>query len=143
MPLRIVGTALVKWLGGGTVLAALLGAGGWFYHNWQTDQLETQLAEAQSEMQAALTDQVRAESDARELRQALNQWQRSAEEAQRRADALAAQAEESRAQVRTLMSRLAEREQQYRALQAHIRAAPESDDGPVAPVLRDTMEALP
>lgn len=38
---------------------------------------------------------------------------------------------------------LAERDADYQAIRQRIRQAPASDDGAVAPVLRDTLEALP
>ncbi|MEQ4538039.1 MAG: hypothetical protein ABN479_03750 [Billgrantia sp.] len=38
---------------------------------------------------------------------------------------------------------LAERDADYREIQRRIRQAPAEADGPVAPVLRETLEALP
>ena len=103
--------------------------GGWLWHQAETARLELAVTEAQFE----------AES----LRRGRDAWQ---ERANRYRDdlaiAIAEQAHAERA-VRELQAELADRGARYRKLQARIRQAPEADDGPVAPVLRDALEALP
>lgn len=42
-----------------------------------------------------------------------------------------------------LQAALAERDADYQEIRQRIRQAPAEADGPVAPVLRDTLEALP
>lgn len=136
MPLKLAGGALIKWLGGGTVLALLLGLGGWVFHEWQTNRLETAVAEADGRAQAA---EARADS----LRRDVSDWERSAGEAVRRAQVLHEELAAGREQVRQLQQRLEQRNRAYTALERQIRQAPDEDDGEVAPVLRDTLEGLP
>lgn len=45
--------------------------------------------------------------------------------------------------IKALQEELAEQAQDYQALRQRIQRSPASDDGPVAPVLRDTLERLP
>jgi|GEM_PF-3479887 len=47
------------------------------------------------------------------------------------------------ADIKALQEELAEQAQDYQALRQRIQRSPASDDGPVAPVLRDTLEHLP
>ncbi|WP_417862403.1 hypothetical protein [Vreelandella venusta] len=47
------------------------------------------------------------------------------------------------ADIKALQEELAEQAQDYQALRQRIQRSPASDDGPVAPVLRDTLERLP
>ncbi|NVE91559.1 hypothetical protein [Vreelandella titanicae] len=45
--------------------------------------------------------------------------------------------------VRALQAELIEQSAGYKSLRQRIEDAPESDDGPVAPVLRNALESLP
>lgn len=47
------------------------------------------------------------------------------------------------AAVQALQEELAEQAEDYDALRQRIQRSPASEDGPVAPVLRDTLERLP
>lgn len=47
------------------------------------------------------------------------------------------------ADIKALQEELAEQAEDYQALRQRIQRSPPSDDGPVAPVLRSTLEALP
>lgn len=47
------------------------------------------------------------------------------------------------ADIKALQEELAEQSEDYDALRQRIQRSPASDDGPVAPVLRDTLERLP
>lgn len=47
------------------------------------------------------------------------------------------------ADVKALQEELAEQAEDYQSLRQRIQRSPTSDDGPVAPVLRDTLERLP
>ncbi|MEX0745303.1 MAG: hypothetical protein WD118_06845 [Phycisphaeraceae bacterium] len=109
------------------VLAA--GVGAWLWHDATTSRLETALAEANSARQA--------------LSESRDQWQARAES---QARSLAREREERRhaeAAVRTLQADLQTLDNRYTTMARRIRQAPAEDDGPVAPVLRETLEALP
>lgn len=47
------------------------------------------------------------------------------------------------ADIKALQEELAEQAEDYDTLRQRIQRSPASDDGPVAPVLRSTLEALP
>lgn len=104
-------------------------AGGWLWHQAETARLERQLSQVQAEAEV--------------LRKGLDAWQARAD--RYRDDLAAAIAEQAHAEraVRELQAELADSGARYRELQVRIRQAPERDDGPVAPVLRDALEALP
>lgn len=126
---KIISSVVMRWLGGGTLAALLALGGGWLWHDWQTGRLEERLAEARGES----TD----------LRTSLSQWQAEAERRKQALDQMRADARDSEAARRELESRLEEQDAAYAALLEQISAAPASDDGPVAPVLRKTLEDLP
>lgn len=111
------------------VAVVIVVGGGWLWHQSETAQLESALSEARA--------------DAEVLRRGLDAWQARAE--RYRDDLAAAIAEQAHAEraVRELQAELAESGDRYRELQRRIEQAPESDNGPVAPVLRDALEALP
>lgn len=129
MPLRLAGGALVKWLGGGTVLALLLGAGGWLYHEWQTSRLDRALAEARSEV-------VEMERNRDEWRVAAERWEQEVARLER-------QSALQRKSVQALEDELAAQQAEYQALSEDLEEVLESQDGPVAPVLRETLGRLP
>lgn len=125
MPLRLIGGALIKWVGGGTIAAVLLGGAAWIYYQHQANQL----TEAQAEV-ATLT----LSRDA---------WRMSSATKSERITLLVEEREAARTSVKQLQRRLAEMGATYRERIRAINAAPEADDGPVAPVLRDALEGLP
>lgn len=47
------------------------------------------------------------------------------------------------ADIKALQEKLAEQAEDYQALRQRIQRSPTSENGPVAPVLRSTLEALP
>lgn len=112
-------------------ILALIGAlvlGLWFQHIY-VNHLKEMVA---IERQAAESAEQRTQ-EARQ--QALAAMDELAEvERQRRA---------AEADIKALQEELAEQAESYDALRQRIRRAPASDDGPVAPVLRSTLEALP
>lgn len=114
------------WLIGALVAAM---AGGWLWHQAETARLELAVTEAQFEAEA--------------LRRGRDAWQARAN--RYRDDLVTAIAEQAHAEraVRELQASLAEIDERYRTLRGRIAQAPEADDGEVAPVLRDTLEALP
>ena len=126
---KIIGSVVMRWLGGGTLAALLAMGGGWLWHDWQTGRLEERLAEARGES----TD----------LRTSLSKWQAEAERRKQALDQVREDARASEAARRELESRLEQKDAAYQELRQKISAAPESDDGPVAPVLRKTLEDLP
>lgn len=90
-------------------------------------------------LRAGLNDATAAATAAKDDR---DRWQARA--SRYRDDMITAIAEQAHAEkaVRELQAELSDNGARYRALQARIRQAPETDDGPVAPVLRDALEAL-
>lgn len=117
MPLRVA------------VLAVLAVAAGWLWHTGQTGRLERQLADA--------------ELEASTLHLSLEGWIAAATQRQAALDQLREEAEAARAAIQQLEAALARRDEAYQALRAQILAAPTHEDGPVAPVLRQTLERLP
>lgn len=130
-------TAGLRWLLGNTTVLALLAlAALWAWHQWQVGDLEDAVQRAESHATAAQAeaDRVRGERD---------QWRGTAEQRGRDLAALADERRQAEAATVALQDKLARREDAYRALRESIRAAPDADDGAVAPVLRRTIEALP
>ncbi|MEX0732860.1 MAG: hypothetical protein WD057_18870 [Aquisalimonadaceae bacterium] len=125
MPLRLIGGALIKWVGGGTIAAALLAGAAWIWHERQSNRL----TEAQGEL--AL---VTLSRDA---------WRLSAAHRGERLALVIAERDASREAVQQLQGRLADMDAAYRAQRRAITDAPAADDGPVAPVLRNALEGLP
>jgi hypothetical protein len=123
--LRVVGAAL----GNSTVLAILLALGGLLYHGWRTGSLQD-LLQAKDQKLGTLN----AERD---------QWRNAALANQSRANRLAELQKSADESVRHLQAVLAERKHSYDLQQQIIKNSPASDDGPVAPVLRMTLESLP
>jgi len=110
----------------GAVVAVV--GGGWLWHQSETARLESALSETRA--------------DAEVLRKGLDAWQARADRYRDDlATAIAEQAHAERA-VRELQAELADSGDRYRDRQRRIEQAPESDNGPVAPVLRDALEAL-
>ncbi|MCS4503878.1 hypothetical protein NYO91_07280 [Arhodomonas aquaeolei] len=129
MPLmQLLGGTAMKWVAGAAI-AVLLGGGAWLYHGWQVSRLEAAVAAA--------------ESDLADMRDNRDQWRASAGRWEERAKRLEAERDAAREAQQALRAELDEREADYEALRERIANAPDEDDGPVAPVLRDTLEALP
>ena len=108
------------------VLAVL---GGWLWHDWQTSQLEEQLAQAQDQADI--------------LRRDLGHWVAAAEERYLALQSMTDQYRRAALAVADLEARLQASEAIYQDLKEQAQAAPEADDGPVAPVLRQMIEGLP
>ncbi|MFP4181841.1 MAG: hypothetical protein ACLFTX_04485 [Thiohalospira sp.] len=119
--LRLLGGAAVKWLGGGTLIALVLGGGGYLYHDWQTDRLHERVADLVDDR---------------------DQWRRSARTQQARADRLEQERVAARQAQQALREELQQQAQEYEALRKRIAAVPEADDAPAAPVLRRTLQEL-
>lgn len=126
---KVIGGLLGRWLGGGTLAALIAMGGGWLWHDWQTGRLESRLAEARGE--------------STELRALLSEWQAAAERRGQELERAQEEAEAARVAVDRLEGQLETQETAYHQLRQQILSAPESQDGPVAPVLRNTLEALP
>ncbi|WP_028574344.1 hypothetical protein [Desulfonatronovibrio hydrogenovorans] len=122
MPIRFLklGPAL-KWVTGGTAVLAMLAGGAWAYHSWKTGQLESQVIE---------------------IRDSRDRWKDAARSHESRAEKMEQQYKQARQSVRDLEQELSAQEAHYESLREQIRQAPDEEDGPVAPVLRDTLEAL-
>lgn len=125
MPIRFLkllklGPAL-KWVAGGAAVLAMLAGGAWVYYSWKTGQLESQVIE---------------------MRDSRDRWKDAARSHESRAEKMEQQYRQARQAVRDLEQELSAQEAHYDQLREQIRQAPDEDDGPVAPVLRDTLEAL-
>lgn len=70
-------------------------------------------------------------------------WQQEATELAIQLDEADRRRREAEADVQALQEELAEQAEGYQALRQRIQRSPSSDDGTVAPVLRDTLERLP
>lgn len=107
------------------VVAAL----GFAWKSWEAGFLARDLAAERAAL-AQMTEQ-------------RDEWQQSAERTERELKSVERQRREAEAAVQALQEELAEQAESYDALRQRIRRAPASEDGPVAPVLRDTLERLP
>jgi uncharacterized coiled-coil DUF342 family protein len=99
------------------------------WKTWQTNNLANELALERSALQQ-MTDK-------------RDEWQREATEVAGQLDEAERLRREAEADVQALQEELAEQAEGYQALRQRIQRSPSSDDGPVAPVLRDTLERLP
>lgn len=127
--MRVIGAALVKWLGAGTLAAVLLGGAGYLYHDWQTGRMQGQIQAIEAQLER--------------LRVNRDEWRASAESWRARADTLEVERDAAQAAQRALQETLARQAEDYAPARERVRSAPEADDAPVAPVLRDALEALP
>ncbi|RXE49198.1 hypothetical protein [Chromohalobacter israelensis] len=111
-------------------LAALIaGGGGWVWHRLEVAELDASLADAKA--------------NARQYASERDQWHDLAKQRQQALGRLRLERRAAETAVRQLQDDLADRNSTYRARQQHIADAPPEDDGPVAPVLREALEALP
>lgn len=111
-------------------LAALIaGGGGWVWHRLEVAELSASLADAKS--------------NAKQYADERDQWRDRAEQRQQALDRVRLERRAAETSVRQLQDDLADRDAMYRARQQRIVEAPPEDDGPVAPVLREALEALP
>ncbi|WNL39840.1 hypothetical protein RN346_04590 [Halomonas sp. PAMB 3232] len=72
-----------------------------------------------------------------------DKYQREATEKAKELDEAERRRRLAEADIKALQEELAEQAESYDALRQRIRRAPASDNGTVAPVLRDTLERLP
>lgn len=115
------------------VWAAILGlatAGGLGWYGLNT-------WEARVEQRQALEQQLEAMTENRDRWQARNQDAREQLADERR------RARQAEAAVIELQQALEARETRYRDVRQRAQAAPEEDDGPLSPVLRQALEDLP
>ncbi|MDF1691755.1 MAG: hypothetical protein P1U47_05255 [Zhongshania sp.] len=127
--LRVFGGWLFKLLGNGTALAVLLALGGVIYHGWRTGNLQSLVADRDERLNEATAE--------------LERWRSLALAYRVRGDKLAALQRSANDAVRQLQLDLDERNKTFQATALQIRQAPPEDDGPVAAVLRQTLESLP
>ncbi|MBL1267636.1 MAG: hypothetical protein COA87_007785 [Halomonas sp.] len=99
------------------------------WKTWQTNDLANELALERSALQQ-MTDK-------------RDEWQKEASELIDQLDKAERQRRAAEADIKTLQEELAEQSEDYDTLRRRIQGLPDSDDGPVAPVLRSTLEALP
>ena len=84
------------------------------------------------ERQAAENAKQRTQEARRQTLEVMDEWE-AAEQRRRLAEA----------DIKALQEKLAEQAEDYQALRQRIQRSPTSEDGPVAPVLRSTLEVLP
>lgn len=99
------------------------------WKTWQASGLTNELALERSALQQ-MTDK-------------RDEWQQEAKEVADQLDEAERRRREAEADVQALQEELAEQAEGYQALRQRIQRSPSSDDGTVAPVLRDTLERLP
>lgn len=99
------------------------------WKTWQTNNLANELALERSAL-SLMTEK-------------RDEWQREATEAANQLDEAERQRRDAEAAVQALQEELASQAESYDTLRQRIQRSPASDDGPVAPVLRDTLERLP
>ncbi|MEL7982163.1 hypothetical protein AAG584_19160 [Vreelandella titanicae] len=99
------------------------------WKTWQTNDLANELALERSALQ--------------QMTEKRDEYQRKATEATNQLDEAERRRRLAEADIKALQDELAEQAEDYQALRQRIQRSPASDDGPVAPVLRSTLEALP
>ena len=99
------------------------------WKTWQASGLTNELALERSALQQ-MTDK-------------RDEWQQEAKEVADQLDEAERRRREAEADVQALQEELAEQAEGYQALRQRIQRSPSSDDGTVAPVLRDPLERLP
>ncbi|MGO2242093.1 MAG: hypothetical protein ACTH5D_10090 [Halomonas sp.] len=99
------------------------------WKTWQASDLANELALERSAL-SEMTDKRDA-------------WQLEANEVADKLDEAEQRYRDAEAAVQALQDELAEQAEDYESLRQRIQRSPASDDGPVAPVLRDTLESLP
>ena len=128
MWLKAVARVLPGWAWA-LIAAVALGGGGWLWYRAEVGRLEAALAETRSAVTRLTT--------------ARDQWQARAERHRQDLADAEARGRALEGALRELQASLAEIDARYRDLRGRIDRAPAADDGEVAPVLRDTLEALP
>lgn len=111
------------------VLALGLSIGGWLINEHRIDRLKAERSTALEELQRVNDLVKRWRGVSEQLGTNLNNARRER-----------AEAEEA---VKALQAQLIEQAADYQPIRQRIEDAPDTDDGPVAPVLRDTLERLP
>lgn len=128
MFVKLLGRVVPAWVWAAMIGLVAAGGLGW----WGVNAWEDRIAEQEALAQELAT--MTANRDRWQQRtQELSEQQRAAHERARQAEQAVAE----------LQAALAERDADYREIQRRIRHAPAEDDGPVAPVLRQALEALP
>ncbi|WP_144981138.1 hypothetical protein [Halomonas sp. C22] len=102
---------------------------GFAWKAWQVNNLVNELTLERSAL-SQMTDQ-------------RDEWLREATEVADQLDEAEQRYRDAEAAVQALQEELAAQAESYDDLRQRIRRAPASDNGPVAPVLRDTLERLP
>ncbi|HDZ48760.1 hypothetical protein LCGC14_0074720 [marine sediment metagenome] len=102
---------------------------GFAWKAWQARDLANELALERSAL-SQMTDQ-------------RDEWLREATEVADQLDEAEQRYRDAEAAIQALQEELAEQAEDYDALRQRIQRSPASDDGDVAPVLRDTLERLP
>ncbi|MCE7520337.1 hypothetical protein LZG37_19545 [Halomonas titanicae] len=100
-----------------------------FWKSWQANNLANELSLERTALQ--------------QMTEKRNEWQREATDAADQLNEAERRRREAEADVQALQEELARQGEDYDVLRQRIQRSPTSEDGPVAPVLRSTLEALP
>lgn len=102
---------------------------GFAWKSWEANGLANELALERSALQQ-MTDK-------------RDEWKQEATEAANQLNEAEQRRRLAEADIKALQEELAEQAESYDNLRQRIQRTPTADDGPVAPVLRDTLERLP
>lgn len=129
MPMiRAFSGGIMRWLGAGALIALLLGAG-YAYHDWVTSRLLSKVQTLEAELKTTYINR--------------DDWRRSSKSYEALAEKLTSEKIAADTALRALHVKLNDQQAAYKTLRQAVRAAPKSDDAPVAPVLRSALEGLP
>tara|TARA_A100000171_G_scaffold49124_1_gene57636 strand:- start:187 stop:573 length:387 start_codon:yes stop_codon:yes gene_type:complete len=127
--LKLLATPFTWLLRNPAIVLGLALGGLWLWHGWRTASLEQTISETRANLTTAQQDRDRA-------RQAAQSYQDALANAQY-------EREQTELAIKALQSKLGANESKYDQIDVDIRGASAQQDGPVAPVLRQTIEALP
>ena len=111
------------------VLALVLSIGGWLINEYRIDKVK-------AERDTAIDGLTRAN-------EVIDQWRGVSEKLSANLNNARRERAEAEEAVKALQAELIEQAADYQPIRQRIDDAPDTDDGPVAPVLRDTLERLP
>lgn len=107
------------------LVAAVVGGGGFLYGQWQHAEVRA------------------VEADLAAASYQRDRWETAATDWQRQVRVLEEERDAAREAQRALRAELSRKREDYEQIRRNIEASTAEDDGPVAPVLRETLEALP
>lgn len=128
MFMKMASKLIPGWVWAAVLGIASVGGLGWWVLS-DREQLSAERDAAQAEVETLTASRDRWHQRAMSVTQELGDTRQRYREAEQA--------------VRALQAELIEQSADYQPLRQRIEDAPESDDGPVAPVLRNALESLP